>query len=336
MRFNRVWSMLVLLVSSGSPESRTQRYAVISRVRATGPRLPFANVVICQVGMAGLEPALLCSHDQLRTVPAGCRYPTSRHPVRTGGFEPGTAATWSSPGPRPGAITRLRHVLPSSSSCGSRTRLHALKGRDPQTDRRTSRLSAHLLRSGSGGARIRLSWFSARRYDRLSYRPKRKKPDVVVTPGFWYSSGKVRPDVTCAMDRTGAYSPIDRRMYPFLFAFRNSAVLKSWLFLSMGSSTRAVYLYSIVIDAAEAEMVHGKILKTSGPIEKTRKPAVLFPAAHFFSSAGVNRDPLTAENDGLPANLRPGRRTRRLGWSAGRQSQGASPAGAGLPAVVRR
>ena len=38
-----------------------------------------------------------------------------------------------------------------------------------------------------------------------------KKPDVVVTPGSWYFSGKVRPDVTCAMDRTGAYSPNDRR-----------------------------------------------------------------------------------------------------------------------------
>ena len=63
MRFNQIGSMLVLLVSSGSPESRTQRYAVISRVRATGPRLPFANVVVDPVGTAGLEPALSCSHD---------------------------------------------------------------------------------------------------------------------------------------------------------------------------------------------------------------------------------------------------------------------------------
>jgi len=64
-----------------------------------------------------------------------------------------------------------------------------------------------------------------------------------VAPGFGYSSGKVRPDVTCAMDRTGAYSPIDRRMYPSHIAVRNSAVLKSWPFLAMGSSTRAVYMY---------------------------------------------------------------------------------------------
>ncbi len=100
IRINRVWSMRLLLISSGSPESRTQRHSVISRVRATGPRLPFA-----------------------------------------------------------------------------------------------SRLGAHLSRSGPGGARIRVCGFSGRRRPtfgrcpRLSYRPKRKKPDVVVTPGFWYSSG---------------------------------------------------------------------------------------------------------------------------------------------------
>ena len=56
MRFNRVWSMLLLLVSSGSPESRTQRHSVISRVRATGPRLPFANVVIVQSGRRDSNP----------------------------------------------------------------------------------------------------------------------------------------------------------------------------------------------------------------------------------------------------------------------------------------
>ncbi len=82
---------------------------------------------------------------------------------------------------------------------------------------------------------------------RLSYRPKRKKPDVVVTPGFGYFfREQLRPDVTCAMDRTGAYSPNDRRSSLSILAVRNSAVLKSWPFLAMGSSTRAVYLYSIV------------------------------------------------------------------------------------------
>ena len=178
MRFNRVWSMLLLLVSSGSPESRTQRYAVISRVRATGPRLPFANVVIASSrdGRTRTCALVLPKH-------AGCRCPTSRHPVRTGGFEP--PISWS-PTRRDNQAS-LRSA--ASSSCGSRTRLHALKGRDPQTDRRTSHLSAYLPRSGSGGARIRVSWFSGQPLNRLSYRPKRKKPDVVVTPGFRYSSG---------------------------------------------------------------------------------------------------------------------------------------------------
>ena len=82
----------------------------------------------------------------------------------------------------------------------------------------------------------------------LSYRPKRKKPDVFGTPGFGYSSGKLRPGVTSAMDRTGSYSPIDRRMYPSLFALRNSGVWKSWLSFgrTSGSPTRTAYQYSIV------------------------------------------------------------------------------------------
>ena len=127
-----------------------------------------------------------------------------------------------------------------SSSCGSRTRLCALKGRDPKPiDERA--ISAHTVhavdtfgqrhrsRSGSGGARIRVPWSSARCYT-ISATDPTKKPDVVMTPGFGYSSGKVRPGVTSEMDRTG-YSPIDRRMYPSLFALRNSGVLKSWLSL---------------------------------------------------------------------------------------------------------
>ena len=86
---------------SGSPESRTQHYSVISRVRATGPRLPFANVIVDPVGMAGLEPAVLCSQSTWVR-----RYPTSRQSVRTGGFEP--PISWS-PTRRD---ARLRYVLP--------------------------------------------------------------------------------------------------------------------------------------------------------------------------------------------------------------------------------
>ena len=55
---------------------------------------------------------------------AGCRCPTSRHLVRTGGFEP--PISWS-PTRRDNQAS-LRSV---SSSCGSRTRLCALKGRNP-------------------------------------------------------------------------------------------------------------------------------------------------------------------------------------------------------------
>jgi len=68
-----------------------------------------------------------------------------------------------------------------------------------------------------------------------------------MTSGFGYSSGKVRPDVTSAMDRTG-YSPIDRRMYPSIFALRNSGVMKSWLSFgrTSGSPTRTAYQHYIV------------------------------------------------------------------------------------------
>ncbi len=46
IRFHRVCFIVMLLGFSGSPESRTQRHPVISRVRATGPRPPCVNVVV--------------------------------------------------------------------------------------------------------------------------------------------------------------------------------------------------------------------------------------------------------------------------------------------------
>jgi hypothetical protein len=52
-----------------------------------------ANAVVCQVGMAGLEPAVSCSQRPCcARCPAGCRCPTSRCPVRTAGVEP--AISW--------------------------------------------------------------------------------------------------------------------------------------------------------------------------------------------------------------------------------------------------
>ncbi len=100
-----------------------------------------------------------------------------------------------SPAPGAGAITRLRYVLILSSSCGSRTRLCALKGRYPKTDRRTNHLygrtfhadeagiSERISRSGLGGARIRVSWFSARCYTVSATSPT-KKPRVASDTGL--------------------------------------------------------------------------------------------------------------------------------------------------------
>ena len=111
---------------------------------------------------------------------AAALYPGDRFQSERADLNPGTAAQrWSSPGPPPTARVPGRDYQASlrsaaSSSCGSRTRLHALKGRDPQTDRRTSHVGAHFSRSGSGGARIRLSWFSARRYTVSATDPNEK------------------------------------------------------------------------------------------------------------------------------------------------------------------
>jgi hypothetical protein len=76
--------------------------------------------------------------------PAGCRCPTSRHSVRTGGFEP--PISWS-------PTRRDNQASPrsaASSSCGSRTRLCALKGRDPVPIDERAIMGAHLPRRQSG------------------------------------------------------------------------------------------------------------------------------------------------------------------------------------------
>ena len=159
----------LLSSSSGSPESRTQRYAVISRVWATGPRLPS--------GRDGRTRTCVC------VSPKHVGLPLPYIPL----FQSERAeSNRRSPGPQPGAIPSPSLRSDCSGSCRSRTGLHALKGRDPQTDRRTSHrerapraqlkrmASAHLPRSGSGGARIRVSWFSARRYTISATDPTKK------------------------------------------------------------------------------------------------------------------------------------------------------------------
>ena len=175
MRFHRVLLMFLLLVPSGSPENRTQRYVVISRVRATSPRLPRANVVVDPVGMAGLEPASPCSQSTWVR-----RYPTSRR-VRTDGFEP--SISWL----RARRDTQASLRSDFSSPCGSRTQPARLER--PMTSPEVERASsahifhavnawgrAHFSRSGPGGARIRVSWFSARRYTISATDPNEKSP----------------------------------------------------------------------------------------------------------------------------------------------------------------
>ncbi len=76
MRLSRVrtaidFSVVDQSVVSGSPENRTQRDPVISRIWATSPRLPAP--VSFSVGMVGLEPTRSCSQGTW-----ACRYPTSR------------------------------------------------------------------------------------------------------------------------------------------------------------------------------------------------------------------------------------------------------------------
>ena len=196
--FHRACFMVVLLGFSGSPESRTQHYAVISRVWATGPRLPCANVVVWQVGMAGLEPALSCSQ--------GTRAAAAPHPVIQ---SERADLNRRSPGPRPATRKRVPRVpgcdtqasLRSVSSspdhrdhaahgtrrCPSRTRLAALKGRCPQTDRRTGRLGAHLPRSRTSRQRAPFTQWTGRcsnprlrlfrpPLDHLSYQSNKKSP----------------------------------------------------------------------------------------------------------------------------------------------------------------
>ena len=101
-------------------------------------------------------------------------FPTSRHnrvpTIRAAGFEP---AFSSSPSLR---IARLSHALlrsfessSSSSPCGSRTHLSALKGRNP-ADRRTSQDFAFHCEWAGGRSNPRLRCFRPL-LDRLSYRP---------------------------------------------------------------------------------------------------------------------------------------------------------------------
>ena len=165
------------VVICGSPESRTQRHPVISRVWATGPRLPFArrrspsvssvgfgwhalrheghggrprhafialrdvpptaNVSLYQVGMAGLEPASPCSQSTWVR-----RYPTSRCRLQSERADLNRRSSGPQPDAIPGFATFCLFI---SSPYRSRTGLFAVKGRRPRTDRRTGLASAHIF-----------------------------------------------------------------------------------------------------------------------------------------------------------------------------------------------
>jgi hypothetical protein len=150
---------------SRGPSGTRTRPASLPRKRAA--KTPTDRRVIPD----GLEPASPCSQSTWVR-----RYPTSRLSVRTAGFEP--AISW--PPSRRDTQVSLRSA---SGPCGSRTRLCALKGRDPQSDRRTSRVGARSVRSGPGGARTLVSWSSARRYAVSATSPT-KKPGVACDTGF--------------------------------------------------------------------------------------------------------------------------------------------------------
>lgn len=138
-----------------------------------------------------------------------------------------------------------------SSSYGSRTHLSALKGPDPQTDRRTSHTSAHTLgavgrealesSSAAFQATAKPSQLPTHRLIhalRRARRDQQKRPGVV-TPGLGLPfEPNSRPSVTSAMGARG-YSLRDRQAaLTWRFAARNnrrlcvlasiSAVRKTW------------------------------------------------------------------------------------------------------------
>jgi hypothetical protein len=131
------------------------------------------------VGMVGLEPTTSCFQGT-----QACRCPTSRLSVRTAGIEP--AISW----PPARRNTRLSHVLSVSSSYGNRTHLTALKGQYPQPiDERAMSVRTIYAQWAGGRSNPRLLVLSQvptnlRSVPASQLPAQRKKPDVVVTPGF--------------------------------------------------------------------------------------------------------------------------------------------------------
>ena len=87
------------IVPSGSPENRTQRHVVISRVWATSPRLPQSQSGWQDSNLRSRAPRARGSAATLHPAIQSERPDLNRR----------------SPGPRPGAIPRLRYVLPRAA-----------------------------------------------------------------------------------------------------------------------------------------------------------------------------------------------------------------------------
>ena len=181
------WSCSWVSVVALRVELSTTRLSAVSGQPALDYRMPTS----LSVKSGWQESNLLARAPKARGPPLP-HIPS--FPVRTGGLEP--PISW--PPARRDTQASLRSV--SSSPYGNRTRLSALKGRYPQTDRRTSRLSAppstqtntwlahtfhavdwEVLESSSA------AFQAAARPSQLPV--QQKKPDVVMTPGFRYSSG---------------------------------------------------------------------------------------------------------------------------------------------------
>ena len=112
------------IVPSGSPENRTQRHVVISRVWATSPRLP-------QRQSGRQDSNLRLRAPKARGFAATLRPVVS--PSQNGrGQSAGRCPNRRSRGPQPIATSSPSLRSAVSSPCGSRTRLFGSKGRRPR------------------------------------------------------------------------------------------------------------------------------------------------------------------------------------------------------------
>ena len=92
------------------------------------------------------------------------------------------------------------------------------------------------------------------------------------------------------MDRTGAYSPLSRRMCPSTFAVDDLAVSKSWLFLSSWQPAEGHTIAIISYRRRQCYRSSRNFPEHSGLIYKTLERPKLFPAHGKFSTVRP-RDP---------------------------------------------